>query len=301
MPTKTIRRNSLKAIREILSQCALVTCYKYDDMDTDTDKGSVSVDEVLQAGQVYGFDRVYKEVDSSGELVKIVAGIQGNHFYTGYATKEEAKRLLTYSAYARYFPAEAEAERQAQQAADEAEREAYCAELETATATLATSEQQGVFFVGQRIVSTFAALNKNNLMAQYVMECAKPENRERFWNRTKWQQSKNWNVETCRVDRIVEMSPADYDVFVNNLMDELPSALAGFEGGSGSDYTLAREGVEFHQMTEEERELWSAHSFRIVALVSAPGRRTIVIDPQGYSYVRYAGLYPKSLHFPASQ
>jgi hypothetical protein len=300
MPTQTIRRNSLKAIRQILSECALVTCYKYDDMDTNTDKGSVSVDEVIEAGQSNGFDRVYKEVDSAGELVKIVAGIHRNHFYTGYATKDDAKRSLTDTAFARYFPAEAEADRKAQQAADDEQRAAYCAELDEAAATLITTQPQGVYFLGQRIVATFAALNKNNLMAQYVMECAKPENGEPFWNRTKWQEMKNWRVETCQVDRIATISAADYDIFVDNLMDQLPASLAGFEGGTATDYVLDREVAEFHQLTEDEREMWIAHSYRKVALVSAPGRQTIVIDPQGYAYVRYAGLYPKPLHFPAS-
>ncbi len=300
MTTQTIRRNSLKLIRETLAKCVLVTCYKYDDMDTNTDKGSVSVDEVLTAGQTNGFDRVYKEVDSSGELVKIVAGIHGNYFYTGYATKEDAKRSMTDTAFAHYFPVEAAAERAAQQAADEQAHQAYCAELDAATATLTTTEPQGVFFIGQRIVATFATLNKNNLMAQYVMECAKPENREKFWNRTKWEQGKNWNVHTCRVERIVEMSAADYDIFTNNLMDELPPVLAGFEGGTDSDYDTGRAIAELHQMTDDERALWIAHSFDLVALVAAPGRQTIVINPQGYTYVRYAGLSPKSLHFPSS-
>lgn len=301
MTTQTIRRNSLKLIRETLAQCVIVTCYKYDDMDTNTDKGGVSVDDVFAAAAVMnGFDRVYKEVDSSGELVKIVAGIHGNHFYTGYRTVEAAKQSLTSCAFAKYFPVEAAAEREAQQVADEQARQAYCAELDAATTTLTTTEKQGTFFIGQRIVATFATLNKNNLMAQYVMECAKPQNREKFWNRTKWEQSKNWNVHTCRVERIVEMSAADYDIFTNNLMDELPLALAGFEGGTATDYNIGREGVELHQMTEDERALWIAHSFDLVALVAAPGRQTIVINPQGYTYVRYAGLSPKSLHFPSS-
>lgn len=296
MTTQTIRRNSIKAIRAALAQCVLVTCYKYDDMDTNTDKGGVSVDDVIAAGESSGFDRVYKEVDASGELVKIVAGIHSNHFYTGYRTVEDVKRLLTDSAFAKYFPAEAAAERQAEEAAQELAYQAHRAELDAATATLATDAKQELFFVGQRIVATFATLNKNSSMGEYILECAKPENAEKFWNRTKWVHRKNWTVNTCRVERIVTMSAVDYDDFAANLMDHLPASLQGFEGGTHSDYDPGREVAELHQLTEDEHALWVAHSFDLVALVAAPGRQTIVINPHGYDYVRYAGLSPKSLH-----
>lgn len=300
MSTQTIRRNSIKVIRATLAQCVLVTCYKYDDMDTNTDKGGVSVDDVIAAGERNGFDSVYKEIDASGELVKIVAGIHGNHFYTGYRTIDDAKRLLTNTAFAKYFPVEAAAEREAEEAAQELAYQAHRAELDAATATLVTDAKQELFFIGQRIVATFASLNKNNSMGEYVLECAKPENGEKYWNRTKWIQRKNWNVHTCRVERIVQMSAIEYDDFAANLMDKLPLCLEGFEGGTHSDYDCGREVVEVHQLTEDEHALWVAHSFDLVALVAAPGRQTIVINPHGYAYVRYAGLWPKSLHSPSS-
>ncbi|MDQ1817804.1 hypothetical protein RBA41_31335 [Massilia sp. CCM 9210] len=295
----TVRRNSLKIIRAMLSKCELITCLKYDDHDTNTDKGGVSVDAVMAAGDSLGFDRVYKSVDESGELKRIVVSISRHHSYTGYATKADAKELLTSEAFAKYFPIDAEIERQAQEVERRIERAAHQEALAAAAATLVTKTTPEAFYKGQRIIATFASLNKNGDLSEYVMECAKPKVKGSFWDRTRYVETKNWDINTCQVGQVVNMSTSEYDNFSRNLMAPLPEAFEGFTGGTVTDYHPGREIKDVYELTDDERALWIAHSYSVVAVVTAPDRRPFVVNPQGYNYARYAGLSPKSLHTPA--
>jgi len=293
MQPKTIRRNQIKAITDALKQCVVITSYKYDDMDTSTNKGPVTVDEVMAlAGD---FDRVYARYAEDGALMEIHVSINRNHSYTGYANADYAKSALTDCAFAKYFPEIAAAERaeaEAQAIAAAAiERAADAARLRT----LITSEVQPIVFLGQRIIAKFAALNKNGSLAEYIRECSKPEFGEQIWDRTKWIERPNWRATECKVGKIVTLSAQQYDVFVRTLMDSRPEFFAGFSGGSASDYDPGREIEEIWQMTAAELSLWRAQSYSVVMWVQAPGRASFVVNPEGYDYARYAGIYPTVL------
>ena len=107
MSMKTIRCNALKKILSLLAECALVTCYKYDEMDSGAARDAVTASDVMESGQKSGgFDRVYADYDGNDELLKISVGIHANYFFTGYRTKDAAKAALTPEAFAKYFPAD---------------------------------------------------------------------------------------------------------------------------------------------------------------------------------------------------
>lgn len=299
MSTQTVRRNSYKTIRALLSQCVLVTSYKYDDMDTDTNKGAVAVDAVMSLGQERGFDRVYKEVDANGELVKITVGLSRDHFYTGYHTKDHAKQCLTFSAFAKYFPTDAAQILAAEEAERQAAFDARSAQLDAATKTLTTAAPQGKFFVGQRIVATFASLNKNCTVAQYILECQAGENGEKYWDRNKWVARKNWAVNVCSVVKVVQMTVEEYDAFADSLMENRPGFF-NFASGVGSDFDPGRPCECISQLSERERVLWQSQAYELVAVIEAPGRQSFVVNPHGYDYARYVGLYPKAMHNAAN-
>lgn len=105
---------------------------------------------------------------------------------------------------------------------------------------------------------------------------------------------KNWSVIECQVWKVIQMTSAEYDHFAINVMESRPDLFDGF-GGSQSDYKIVREIKEYWEMTREEENLWGASSYGIVAIIEAPGRESIVVNPEGYSYARYVGLWPKLL------
>ena len=51
--TKTIRKNNLKAIRQMLESAALITEYRYDDMTSSTNR-RVNPDEVMAKAAQFG-------------------------------------------------------------------------------------------------------------------------------------------------------------------------------------------------------------------------------------------------------
>jgi len=294
MKSQTIRRNAHKTIRSILEQCALVTCYKYDDMDTNTQKGALTVDDVMGAGEARKFDRVYAEVGDSGEWCKITVSIHQNWFFTGYRTKQDAKQFMTHDAWASYYPEDAAAEREAAEQAHAALMAQARIEDARRIEQLTTESAQGRFFVGQRIIAKFAALNKNSTLGLYIRECEKPEDGKRYWTRSNWHVPKNWYMTECKVHKVIRMTTAEYDHFAVNVMDSMPELFDGF-GGAESDYKLGRDVENFWDMTQEEQALWSASSYSVVAVIEAPRRQTIVVNPEGYSYARYVGLSPKPM------
>jgi hypothetical protein len=87
----TIRKNNLKAIRKMLESAALISEYRYDDMDGGSNR-AVTVDEVMALAA--RFDRVNTE--------HVV--MHQNWFFTVYPTIEDAKRRMTDIAFARHFP-----------------------------------------------------------------------------------------------------------------------------------------------------------------------------------------------------
>ncbi|MDR3409634.1 MAG: hypothetical protein P4L87_01605 [Formivibrio sp.] len=267
----------------------MITAYKYDDHDTRTDKGGVTADVVMAAGECFDFDRVYLTVEG-GEWTQIHCGIHQNYFFTGYRTEADAKRLMTPDAFAKYFPSTAAAERAE---AEEAHRIALVAlRVDDAEklASMTTDEPQPVFQIGQRIVSIFASLNKNCHIAEYLRECAKPENGEKYWSTEKWQQSKNWYQTNCKVEKILTLTPAEYDDLATGLLDDHPEWFGN--GGTNSDYDPGREVKEFRQLTRDEQEKWQAESYNLVTVIQAEGRKSFVVDAQGYNYARYVGLDP---------
>jgi hypothetical protein len=48
---------------------------------------------------------------------------------------------------------------------------------------------------------------------------------------------------------------------------------------------------EPHQWDSHEKEIWKKYSFRkCVGVITAKSNEMIIVDPQGYSYARYAAL-----------
>lgn len=96
---------------------------------------------------------------------------------------------------------------------------------------------------------------------------------------------------TAFVEQKKELTPAAYDEFVLDFFKDYPW-LAG-KGGNGSNYKVpAKYGsTSYYNLPEDIREKWKEKAYTLVTEVSAPGRNTIYVDPQGHNYARYV-LFP---------
>lgn len=127
--------------------------------------------------------------------------------------------------------------------------------------------------VGQRLVASFARLNKRCTLAEYREECRRPA---------------DFYEERCEVEAVRTLTPEEWDHFADNLMDDVDWLGTG---GTNTDADLP-EGWDFHTGTEAERDAFRRQAYSLVTVIQAPGRETFVVDAQGYTYARYVGLDP---------
>ena len=83
------------------------------------------------------------------------------------------------------------------------------------------------------------------------------------------------------------MSAEEYDAFSISLLHSRP----GFSEYGGSDSDSPYKPNRFFQFrSDEEKSDWLAKQFLGVILVTAPGRESLAVDPEGCSYARYVGI-----------
>jgi len=121
------------------------------------------------------------------------------------------------------------------------------------------------------INANFAKLNKNCTLAEYHREV----------------DAGKFNVEKCKITHRVRLTAEQWDVFTVTLLDGY-SFIAG-KGGCSSSAEL-REVEWFFEYTEEEQEIFRSQSYILAVEVSAEGRETIYVNPEGHEYARYVGL-----------
>lgn len=115
---------------------------------------------------------------------------------------------------------------------------------------------------------TFPSLNKNDTLDEYI-EQPQPA------------------PTTVRITDRVELSNADYDIFINSLLDNR-DWLAD-KGGSGSTTRPDMDSGNFNY-TESDWAEYRAGVYLLVIEVFAADRAVIYIDPQGSDYARYVGF-----------
>ena len=92
-----------------------------------------------------------------------------------------------------------------------------------------------------------------------------------------------------KITHRAQLTTEQYDILADNLLSSLPW-LAG-KGGTDSTADLpGTEDLDFFQLTPEQQDAWRAGAFSLFVAVSAPGRETLYLDPQGGSYARYVGF-----------
>lgn len=84
-------------------------------------------------------------------------------------------------------------------------------------------------------------------------------------------------VELLKVDKVVNITATQYDDFVNNMLQDAPEWLHGYKGGSECEDPVDK---------LDDKYLYFSHTLAVVA----PGRRWLLIDPQGFNYARYVFL-----------
>jgi hypothetical protein len=94
--------------------------------------------------------------------------------------------------------------------------------------------------------------------------------------------------EKAKVTHRAELTTEQHDALTRgNLLTSLP--WLGGLGGCGSTAIL-RDVDDWLDYTEEEQELWKAGAYIKVVEVTAPGRGTIYVNPQGHGYARYVAF-----------
>ena len=110
----------------------------------------------------------------------------------------------------------------------------------------------------------FAVINKNCSLSTYEKYCSLPK----FSNDPIYGKVENWHIEECRIIERITLTPEDYDRFVDG------NLLTDFDWLKDKGYHEENEG----QM------------FNVCVAVTAADRKTILVNPHGYSYARYVGL-----------
>lgn len=91
-------------------------------------------------------------------------------------------------------------------------------------------------------------------------------------------------VVSAVVSHKVVLSPAHYDIFCANMLEDFPWLEK--LGGTGCDVDFGEK--EVWQLNQEELATFRASCYSLVVAVISEGRETVYIDPQGYNYARYA-------------
>lgn len=120
-----------------------------------------------------------------------------------------------------------------------------------------------------KIEGTFASLNKNDTIEQYIEEV----------------QVDNFS-ETCLINEIITLSITDYENFTHNFLTS--QSWLDNKGGHNSDYVTDK--TEMYQFTETELKEWRKLSYCNCIMIKAEGKDSILINPEGYSYARYVGF-----------
>ena len=98
----------------------------------------------------------------------------------------------------------------------------------------------------------------------------------------------------AKVINVIELSNDEYDSFIDDFYGsegalKVNEMLVG--GGCASDDKVF-DGLEFMEILNNKDLLakWRESSYELVNMVVSKGRKSIVVNPEGYKYVRYMGF-----------
>lgn len=277
----TIRRNAIKQITNLLAQAVAIEGSYYDDMDG-TVYYTKTPEQIL--ADLPRYDKIYATKKEDGTIEDVHFSLYRGNGITAWMDIESARARMNAAGFARVFPNDPQslaytaAITAKKEAAEKAKRDA----AEQEEARLNAQAEPYSYAIGDRIYARFASLNKRSTAEEYRAECVKPEQEE-------GRKSCNWSRDLCEVEKVLELTPAEFGNLCNNLMESRTDI---GNGGTNSDYELEGE-KEFWQYGEDERKKFIAQSYHLVTVVTCPGCRPLVIDAQGYSYPRYVGLWPE--------
>lgn len=103
------------------------------------------------------------------------------------------------------------------------------------------------------INAMFANLNKNDSIEEYDEQL----------------EAGKYYLSECKIDKVVVLDTTDYDLFCESLL-------------SDCDWLEDEGGTSLNSATNS--------TYRHVVAVACKNRRTLYVDPQGYSYARYVGV-----------
>ncbi len=146
------------------------------------------------------------------------------------------------------------------------------------------------FNIGDRITAKFATINKNDTLAEYKEECAKPEivTEMRDWDGHQVEDKyTSWRVEPCQVEQVFVVTPAEWEELTNSFQDD--NIL--WRGKGGTIYTGSNPNFNYDSLDPASLDDYKLNNARLVTIIQ--NRETgeaVAVDPQGYDYARYVGI-----------
>lgn len=94
---------------------------------------------------------------------------------------------------------------------------------------------------------------------------------------------------SAKIEHIKEVSQSEYDEFVFDFYGcSLSNSFSG--GGTAIDNKEIEGYDSYFELPPELREFYNNNCYELVTVVIAKNRKPVVVNPQGFTYIRYAGL-----------
>jgi hypothetical protein len=140
------------------------------------------------------------------------------------------------------------------------------------------------FEVGSFLKARFSRLNKQNKIA---------ENRLGDY-RALGTHTCSFVSDLCKVEKVVRLTPQEYDRFSNSLLWHVDYLGSGGFGIENPDPELARHlDIRPRRLwPAKARSTWTRRRHRLVTVIKSKSRETFVVDAHGDTYARYVGLEP---------
>lgn len=176
----------------------------------------------------------------------------------------------------------------AEEAAEEAAKELYWETRKNMEVNLTNSAKSYVespksVAVGEVGVMQVPSFNKNTTIGEYLIQFEA-------------QYLNDFRVDVSRYEvvKVIEFTNEEYDTFIETLMDGRDiwetDEDGSIKGGSYSDDPRLPEDVPFFKLTVEQINIFRTTCRTLVHAITAPNRKTFLVNTEGYAYARYLGF-----------
>ena len=141
------------------------------------------------------------------------------------------------------------------------------------------AKDENVYNVGDMINIELGSFSKPNSVADYFGVIYSYDNARKC---------------VAKVINVIEIENSEYDIWIDDfysgeVVEKIDGLLIG--GGNASDNDIF-EGVSMNSIFNNEHlmKVWNDSNYELVNVIVSKGRKSIMVNPEGFSYVRYMGF-----------